>query len=117
MKAELIGKKKLNRTGSSILEVLIAVAILTLGISSVIMLVFANQDLKLDSETSGEALYKAKGLLENARASSTADFNSIISTATTSEDIYSKKFDVTDLTPCRKEAISTITWSAEKLRR
>ncbi len=119
MKVESIGKKNIiknSEQGSSILEMLIAIAVLTLGISSVIMLVFANQSVTLDSTTSGEALYKAKKLLEDARASSTADFNSVISAATTSDDIYFKKFDATDLTPCRKEIISRTQWSTEKLR-
>lgn len=102
--------------GSSILEVLIAVAALTLGIAASTLLVFASQSVKLDGETSASALYMARDVLENARASSTADFNSVVSAATTTDGIYVKKLDVFDLTPCRKEAASRITWSTEVLR-
>lgn len=98
------------------LEMLIAVSVLTLGISAVIMLVFANQRLRLESGTSGEALYKAKTGLENARASSTVDFIGIVSTATTTDAIYAKKLDVANFTACRKEITSNITWSTEKMR-
>ena len=60
MKAESTGNNFIPEArasrGSGILEVLIATSVLTLGISSVIMLVFANQTLKLVNETSGEAL-------------------------------------------------------------
>jgi len=102
-------KLTLNR-GFSVLEVLIALAILTLGISAAILIVFGNQSLKIDNETNGEALYKAKSLLERARASSTLDFISINTTATTSEDIYSKKFNVADVSPCAKDLTSVVNW-------
>ncbi|OHB10460.1 MAG: hypothetical protein A3G05_01735 [Candidatus Zambryskibacteria bacterium RIFCSPLOWO2_12_FULL_45_14] len=102
--------------GSSILEVLIAIAILTLGISAAIMLVFGNQSLQVDNDTNSEALYKAKAILERARASSTVDFLSINSLPSATSSIYSLKLDVLDLTPCRKEANSTITWLVSPLR-
>jgi type II secretory pathway pseudopilin PulG len=102
--------------GSSILEVLIALAILTLGISAAILLVFGNQSLKIDNETNSEALYQAKGLLERARASSTSDFLSINTIPAATSSIYSLKLDVLDLTQCRKEATSTVTWSVSPLR-
>ena len=102
--------------GSSILEVLIAIAVLTLGISAAIMLVFGNQSLQVDNDTNSEALYKAKAILERARASSTVDFLSINSLPSVTSSIYSLKLDVLDLTPCRKEAISTITWSVSPIR-
>lgn len=117
MKAELIGSNNSMRyQGSSILEVLIAISVLTLGIAASTLLSFANQSVKLDSDTSGEALYKAKDTIENTRALSRQDFNSAISTATSSDGIYSKKLDVIDMTSCRKEAISRIIWSTEPTR-
>lgn len=116
MKVELIGNKQSQEQGSSILEVLIALAVLTLGISAVIMLVFANQSLKLDSETAGEALYKAKDILEDKRALSHQDFNSVVPISFPLDSIYSKEFAVADLTPCRKEVTSRVTWSTEPNR-
>ncbi len=114
MKAKSIGNK--NERGSSILEIIIAVAILTLGISAATLLSFANQTLKVDSGTSGEALYKVKQVLEDARALSRQNFSAVVSTPATVDDIYTKKFDATDITPCRKEVTSKITWSTEKTR-
>jgi len=104
----------MNR-GSSILEVLIAMTILTLGISAAVMVVFGNQSLKIDNETNSEALYMAKSWLERARASSTIDFLSIASTTSTS-DMYTQRLAVDDLTPCLKEASSAITWSVGPAR-
>src|SRR3989344_6888461 len=80
------------------------------------MLVFGNQSLQVDNDTNSEALYKAKAILERARASSTVDFLSINSLPSVTSSIYSLKLDVLDLTPCRKEAISTITWSVSPIR-
>jgi len=116
MRAESIGNKQSREQGSSILEALIALAVLTLGISAVIMLVFANQTLKLDSETAGEALYKAKDVLEDKRALSHQDFNSVVPISFPLDSIYSKEFAAADLTPCRKEVTSRITWSTEQAR-
>lgn len=111
-----VDKKTSLQSGTSILEVLIAVAVLTLGIAASTMLAFANQSITLDSEISGEALNKVNDVLENARADSLANFNSVVSTALIVDSIYSKKFDVSDLTPCRKEVMSSITWSTEVAR-
>ena len=114
MKVESIGKKPAREQGSSILEVLIALAVLTLGISAVIMLVFANQSLKLDSETAGEALYKAKDSLESARADSRLDFALINPILPFIEDIYTKRVEVETLPDFfTKKVTSVVTWPSE----
>jgi len=114
-------KTRFNK-GSAILEVLIAIAILTLGISAAAMLVFGNQSLQVDNDTNSEALYKAKGLLEQARASSTIstiDFNSLVTMATTTDDnFYFKKLIVDPFaaTECNKQIESKVTWITEVSR-
>ena len=87
MKAELTTK---NKRGFSIIEVLIAIAVLTLGISAVILLAFANQTLKTDRLTQIEAVGIAKKMVESARASSRGDFISVQSIPASQESIYSK---------------------------
>src|SRR3989344_3746845 len=109
MKAQSIGKKYVN--GFATLEILIAFAVLILSISAVILLVFGNQSIIVDSRTHSEALYKAQKMLEEARAASRQDFFSVNSITTTSDDIYQKTLNVIDLTQCEKQAISTITWN------
>lgn len=105
----------MNR-GSSLIEILIALAVLTLGISASVMVVFGNQSLEVDNDTNSEALYQAKVLLERARASSTDDFLSINNTNIATSSIYVGRLSVTDLTPCRKEAISIVSWNVSPVR-
>src|SRR3989338_9394963 len=95
MKEQSIGKKYMK--GFATLEILIAFAVLILSISAVILLVFGNQSIIIDSQTNSEALYKAQKMLEEARAASKQDFFSVNSITTTSDDIYQKTLDVIDL--------------------
>ena len=115
--------KKILKTnkGSSILEALIAIAILTLGISAASMLAFSNQTLKLDSETESEALYKAKTILESARAESrdAIDFADLQSDPIPIIDgIYSKQLivDPFEATECSKQIEAKVTYAPEIAR-
>lgn len=125
MKAELIIKNHLasripsKKRGVSLIEITIAIAVLTLSISAVIMLVFANQDLKIDSLTNNEAIAKAEELIEKARADSRNDFSSVNSIAAAQDDIYTKKVDVTYPDPSdlfTKLVTSTVSWPASASR-
>ena len=102
--------------GSSLLEILIAVTILSLGIGAVLLLSTANQDLKIDSQTNGEALSKAEGMIETARALSRQDFYSISAIAPANDDIYTKSIDVTDIDVFTKQVTSNVAWSASASR-
>jgi len=102
--------------GSSIIEVLIAIAILSIGISAATMLSFASQSLEVDTDTSQEALYMAKEILETARADSRESFFSVSDTTPPPESIYTKQLFVSDDTQCRKTATSTITWNVSPVR-
>jgi len=105
---------KLDR-GSSILEVLIALAILTFGISAATMLSFASQSVEVDIDTSHEALFKAQGMLEEARAQSLEDFGQVNPILPSVDDIYTKQLLVLE-TQCRKDVTSNITWDVSPLR-
>lgn len=120
-KAQLIGRKHnsgLNRRatteGFATLEILIAFAVIILCISAVIMVAFSNQSIAVDLETNNEATSKAQALLEKARADSREDFNSVNSSNETEMSgslEFIKNLEVTDLTQCKKQAISIITWN------
>ena len=98
--------------GFSILEVLIAMAVLTLGISAVMLLVFGNQTLKVDAQTNNEALAIAESMLEDARALSRQDFSLVNSIPTVEDGMYSKNLDVvTSADSFTKTVTSTVTWS------
>jgi len=103
---------KLNK-GMSTLEILLAFAILILAITAVIGMVFGNQSITVDAETNTEALTKATQQLEEARADSRKDFFSVISQNSTPDSIYTKELTIEDLTPCKKQATSTITWNTD----
>jgi len=107
MKAASIGK--LHR-GVSIIEILIALAILTLTISAVIIVLFGNQSLAVDTQTNVEALAKAQSQLEEARALAATDFFEVEDLPAAPDDIYQKKLEVKDRSECQKEAISTVSW-------
>lgn len=99
--------------GSSILEVLIATAILTLGISAASLLSFANQTLKTDITTNTEALTKASSLLEAARADAEKDFNLVNPLAPTLDDVYTKELDVDPIDFFTKKITSLASWTGE----
>jgi len=110
--------KKINlqkfSKGSSTLEILIAFAVLILSITSVIMVGFGNQSNTVDTETNNEALYKAQAILEEARALSRANFADVktaTSTETSGALLYDKELAVLDISECKKQATSTVTWA------
>lgn len=110
MKARSSGKK--YKAGFSTLEILIAFAVVILCMGAVIMVTFGNQSIGIDSETNLEAIYKAQAVLEKARALSRENFAGLISTSsvTTSGIPYTQSLVISDVTLCRKQATSTVTW-------
>ncbi|MDE2399789.1 MAG: hypothetical protein KGL67_02150 [Patescibacteria group bacterium] len=110
MKAQLIGK---NKKGFATLEILIAFAVIILCIGAVIMVVFGNQSVTVDSQTNNEAISKAQALLEQARANSRLDFNLVNPTNTTETSgslTYTKTLDVTQADLFTKKVTATISW-------
>lgn len=109
MKAQLSGNPQ---KGFSTLEILIAFAILTLSMTAIIMVVFGNQSIAVDTQTNVEALGKAQALLEQTRALSRQDFSLAQSIATTSDDIYKKSVTVVPIDSSTKQATSFVSWLA-----
>ena len=87
--------------------------LIVLSISSVMPLVFGGQSVSVSSQINQEALYKAHGLLENARALSRADFAAVTSSPTTTESIYQLQtvVDPTYTTQCSKNVIGHVGWT------
>lgn len=96
----------------STLEILIAFAVLTLSMTAIIVVIFGNQSLAIDTQTNIEALGKAQALLEKARADAREDYGSVVSTTSISTSIipYTQTLAVADLTECKKQATSTVSW-------
>lgn len=113
MKAVLAGSH--DEQGSSTLEIIIALAVFTMGLSSVILVTFGNQIISAEGPVMSTALSQATGMIEKARASSRFDFPTVISSAST-EDIYTRTFTVTDTTPCQKNVTSRVDWATDPSR-
>ncbi len=106
--------KSTKEKGSGTLEILIAFAVLSLSLSTVISLIFGSQSVSVDTETNHEALYLTTKNLESARALSRENFLSLNSTSITEVSgniTYLEKLTVTDLTQCKKQATTTTSWT------
>lgn len=106
-----------NKNGFSTVEILFAMAIIIITISSTIMVTFSNQSILVDTQTSDEALSKARRLIENSRAQSRKDFRLINPIPQIADDIYQVKMDVeTQPDLLSKKITSTVTWNTDHAR-
>ncbi len=80
--------------GLATLEMLIAMTLIVLVISGVVLLVFGGQSTSIGSQTNQEALYKAQGILEYAKASLLSDFNGTVPPPTPTDGIYQQSLSV-----------------------
>jgi len=101
--------------GQITVEILISLFIVVVAMSAAIMLLFGSQSISLDVELNNQALQKAGEQIENSRALSRQDFNSVISSSTT-EDIYLKETIVEDIDICTKKVTSRISWQIDPSR-
>lgn len=112
--------------GFSTLEIIIALALMTVIIVGAVHANIASQYWSLTSETANEGLYKAKGIIEEMRAVASADFQAVGETAITrSEDTddptdaacigggmcYFLKRQVTEISSCSKYVGAEVSWS------
>jgi type II secretory pathway pseudopilin PulG len=116
-----------NNSGFSVLEILIAMTILILAISTIISVSFGNQSIIADSQTSAEALSKAQELLEKAQADARKDFDLVIATPLTTviENGWTYSTEVTISNPIdpitgpdyfTKNVTATISWEGSNNR-
>jgi len=128
MQAQLTGKNKKGLVlclskGFSTLEILIAFAVLILCITAVILVVFGNQSVAVDTQTNIEAISKAQALLEKARADSREDFESVedcddggvTPCSGVADPLYNRKLtiDPASVTQCGEDIISSTNWTVE----
>lgn len=98
-----------SEKGFGTLEVLISLAVIVSALSAVVIVVFGNQNIKLDDELNNQALYRASEIIEKSKALAEIDFNSIISSASAG-DLFSDNLYVADISPCRKDVSSSVYW-------
>ncbi|OGM99795.1 MAG: hypothetical protein A3B91_02135 [Candidatus Yanofskybacteria bacterium RIFCSPHIGHO2_02_FULL_41_29] len=109
-----IKNQKLLQKGFSTLELLIATAILLTAISGMILVVFGNQTVSLDSQVNNEAIIKANDLVEQARASASVDFNSLADSS--DYDFFRQELLVNNVNNCKKTGIASVSWSTDANR-
>lgn len=115
MKDEFSGQ---TNKGFSTLEILIAMAILILVLSSVIMVAFGGQAILSDNEIAGEALKKAQELLEVEQARARKDFKLVNPVPEVEEIVggltYKKWVEVETASDyLTKEITSIVAWTGE----
>lgn len=102
-----------SNTGFSTVEIMIALAILTLTISAVIIVVFGNQSLAIDTQTNVEAVAKAQTLVENARANAQTNFYAVVDDSDTEMSgslEYAKTLTVSDPDVFTKVVEGIVSW-------
>ncbi len=130
MKGKLVGKNKIffYKSGFSTLELMIAFALISIVLVGAVGANFSAQYWSITSETSNEALYKAKTKLEDLRSLIKQDFYSVVSTPlTVSADptdpadasciagglCYSVQSTVTDVSSCSKYVEALVQWKVD----
>ncbi|MBI5401535.1 hypothetical protein HZB05_01770, partial [Candidatus Wolfebacteria bacterium] len=96
-------------TGQSMLEILIALAIFALTITTVIFLSSGGQSVSVDTELNNQTIYKAREQLENARATAKNNFSSLVSASST-DNGFLKELTVENLGAYEKKVTSKISW-------
>ena len=125
MKAGLVGNASKGWTGFSTLELMIAMAIMSITLAGAVGATYATQYWLIASQTSNEGLYKAKTKIEDLRALVKQDFYQATSSALTrSEDstdpgdvacisgglCYFTQATITDLSSCSKYVEARVSW-------
>ncbi len=123
MLVKLAGNKK-NIQGLSTLEIIIAIALMSIIITSAIQTIYMSQYWILGGEVSGEALSVAKTRLEVVRSLAQVDFyNASSSVASQVRPLssasaslcatsfcYQSLVTVTDVSPCTKNVMVEVSW-------
>ncbi len=95
--------------GFATLEIIIALAIVSLALSAVILVSFGSQFVLVDNQTSSEALTKAQEVLELARAASHTDFK-LLNPTTQTDGMYTKSLAVSSPDFFQKKVDATVSW-------
>lgn len=95
------------------LEILIAMALIVIAISATLPMVFGGQSASVSSQTNQEALYKAKQLLEDARATAQLDFNLVNPITLPPNGIYQESVAVEQIDFYTKKVTGVTNWEGE----
>jgi methylated-DNA-[protein]-cysteine S-methyltransferase len=111
---EAKGNYLLNK-GIATLELLIAIAIVTVTLSGSVMVAFGGQTAGLDVNLTNHGLYRVKTGISETVASLISDWNSA-ENETIEDDIYTKTSVISNVTHCLKQVNYDVDWVTEKFR-
>ncbi len=110
MKAESIGNK-----GQSTLELLVALVVIILTVSSVIVVSFGNQSLSVETELSNLALLKVREDLEDARADARENWVGLVSNSQIDMQ-FTRDVIVQNINNYEKKVTARVSWITDPLR-
>ncbi len=108
--------KKYNQ-GMMSLEILIAFAVLILGIGAATLMIFGNESGLIDAENRNQAILIARNTMEEVQSDARYDFNLLNPTSTIEMNgpvTFTKNLEVDQLDLFTKEASLTTTWQSGK---
>lgn len=108
-------KLKTKNNGQSTLELLVALVVIILAVSSVIVVSFGNQSLSVDTELSGLALLKAREDLEDARADARENWIGLVSSSQ-SDGQFTRDIIVENVSDYEKKVTARVSWQTDPLR-
>jgi prepilin-type N-terminal cleavage/methylation domain-containing protein len=104
-----MNKIKTSR-GFSLLEILLAIMIISVGITSAVVLAMGGQESVRDAGISQTALYKIDEGMEQAFAALKGDWSSLSASAVIADGVFTKETEVVDISPCVKQVTSSADW-------
>ncbi len=104
-----------DRSGQSVLEILIALALLVISVTAVIVISLGSQSVSVSSVNTNDALYIASENLETIRAQARNNFNSI-EPSTATNGIYTEDILVENIDSFTKRITSRVSWITDPLR-
>lgn len=113
--SSVISSPRYARLGQATLEIIIALTILTIALTSAVLVVFSGQSVSIDAQESNLALRLAQRNIENMVASSTDYFSSLTSSTSTQGE-FTKNIIVTSINSTTKQVVSRVSWKTDLQR-
>ena len=112
MRIPQIKDKSKIQQGIGTLETLISLMVVISAVTAVVLVVFNNQDIRLDNETNNLALYRASEIIGKARVLGESDFNLVMASSSINV-IFTENLAVSDISSCRKDITGSVDWSVQ----
>lgn len=109
------GKLSNKQSGQSVLEIIVAMFVIMMSLSTVVIVSFGNQSVSIDAGMANPALFFAREGLELARAEARENF-SALSNSSVNDGNYLKEIVVENINAYKKKVTSRVSWQTDPLR-